>query len=209
MCWYCIRLDIYSILVLAYCFANKSFTEHHRTLSKWWATEETPTLEALDCSFPCFLCYTLVCKPWRFHFLHGWSLIYGIVFVNTSQKTEKHCICSAFFVFRGATLWWASGVRFRASERKAACGRFSQSEARNVTAFWSKAALCEQKVDVFRESAPLHPFRVLFVLPKIFRSTYQASNFIFVSLIEKYRCKWYNIIDQTIMIIFWRGTKWN
>ena len=86
MCWYCIRLDIYSILVLAYCFANKSFTEHHRTLSKWWATEETPTLEALDCSFPCFLCYTLVCKPWRFHFLHGWSLIYGIFSVNTRQK---------------------------------------------------------------------------------------------------------------------------
>ena len=95
MCWYCIRLDIYSILVLAYCFANKSFTEHHRTLSKWWATEETPTLEALDCSFPCFLCYTLVCKPWRFHFLHGWSLIYGIFFVNTSQK-EKHFVRSAF-----------------------------------------------------------------------------------------------------------------
>ena len=97
MCWYCIRLDIYSILVLAYCFANKSFTEHHRTLSKWWATEETPTLEALDCSFPCFLCYTLVCKPWRFHFLHGWSLIYGIFFVNTPQKkAHLQCRCAFF-----------------------------------------------------------------------------------------------------------------
>ena len=95
MCWYCIRLDIYSILVLAYCFANKPFTEHHRTLSKWWATEETPTMEALDCSFPCFLCYTLVCKPWRFHFLHGWSLIYGIFFVNTPQN-KKYFVRSAF-----------------------------------------------------------------------------------------------------------------
>ena len=109
MCWYCIRLDIYSILVLAYCFANKSFTKHHRTLSKWWATEETPTLEALDCSFPCFLCYTLVCKPWRFHFLHGWSLIYGIFFRRFPHFFEIRIFvqikrCQSAFLGKGAEM---------------------------------------------------------------------------------------------------------
>ena len=71
---------------------------------------------------------------------------------GSSSKNEKHPF-GCFFRFRAATHYSSKRVRFRASKRKAAGGRFSRRETWSVTDFWSQAVLGEQKNDVLHESA--------------------------------------------------------